>query len=40
MWCERQLVGQLWSLAFDHGSHFIRDMLDALDIEHLFYEGA
>jgi hypothetical protein len=40
VWCERQLVRQLWPLAFDHGSRFIRDMLDALDIEHVFYEGA
>jgi hypothetical protein len=32
VWRERQLVRQLWPLAFDHGSRFIRDMLDALDI--------
>jgi hypothetical protein len=40
VWCGRQLVRELWPLAFDHGLHFIRDMLDAFDIEHVFYEGA
>jgi hypothetical protein len=40
VWCGRQLLRELWPLAFDDGSHFIRDMLDALDIERVFYEGA
>jgi hypothetical protein len=31
--CEWQLVRQHRPLAFDHGSHFIRDVVDALDIE-------
>jgi hypothetical protein len=22
VWCGRQLVRELWPLAFDHGSHF------------------
>jgi hypothetical protein len=39
VWCGRQLVRDLWPLAFDHGSRLLRD-LDALDIEHVFYEGA
>jgi hypothetical protein len=32
---RRQLVCQLWPLAFDHGSHFIGDDRDLLDLEHV-----
>src|SRR5262249_17023156 len=35
---RRQLVRQLRPLAFDHGSHFIRDVVDVpLDIEPVVY---
>jgi hypothetical protein len=36
---QRQLVRQLGPLAFDHGTHFIRDMVDVLDIEHVLVEA-
>ena len=35
-WClRRQLVRQLGPLAFNHASHFVRDVVDMLDIEHV-----
>ena len=34
----RQLVRQLGPLAFDHGARFIRDVVDALDFEHVLVE--
>src|SRR5262249_2591261 len=36
---RRQLVCQFWPLAFDHGSHLVRDVVDVLDIEHVFVKG-
>jgi hypothetical protein len=36
---RRQLVRRFWPLAFDHGPYFIRDMVDALDIEHVLVEA-
>src|SRR6266403_3515803 len=34
----RQLVGQLWPLAFHHRPHFIGDGVHALDIEHVLMQ--
>ena len=36
---RRQLVLQLEPLAFDHGPHFIRDVVDVLDFEHGLMEA-
>ena len=36
---RRQLVYQLGLLAFNNGPHFIRDMVDALDLQHVFVES-
>jgi len=36
---RRQLVRQLRPLAFEHGPHFIRDMVDVLDVQHVFVES-
>jgi hypothetical protein len=35
---RRQLVNDLRSLAFHHGPHFVRDMVDAFDIEHVLVQ--
>ena len=35
---RRQLVYQLGLLAFNNGPHFIRDMVDVLDFEHVFMQ--
>jgi hypothetical protein len=35
----RQLVRQLRPLAFDHGAHFIRDVVDVLDLQRVFVES-
>jgi hypothetical protein len=35
----RQLVDQLGPLAFDHGPHFIRDMIDVFNIDHVLVEA-
>lgn len=36
LWCPwRQLVRQLWPLILDHGAHFIGDVVDAFDFEHV-----
>src|SRR5262249_51531620 len=35
----RQLVCKLWPLAFNHGPHFIRDMVDVFDLQHVFVEA-
>jgi hypothetical protein len=32
-------VNQLGPLAFDHRAHLIRDVVDVLDIEHVFVEA-
>jgi hypothetical protein len=33
---RRELVHQLSPFGFDHGSHLIREVVDAFDFEHLF----
>jgi len=35
---RRQLVRQLWPFAFHDGPHFVRDMIDVLDIEHVLVQ--
>src|SRR5215831_17782123 len=36
---RRQLVRQLRPLAFDNGSHFIRDVVDELELQHVLVEA-
>jgi hypothetical protein len=31
-------TAELWQFAFDHGSHLIRDVVDAFDFEHVFVQ--